>query len=72
MKNWRFNVNESALLGHSNKLVVGRFGNPGDAPQDSRQDANHRMLLGRKEVEDLMLGLHGAYTVCCISGCLSI
>ena len=72
MKNRRIDVDKSALLGHSNQLVVGRFGNPGDAPQDRRQDANHLMLLDRKEVKDRMLELHGAYNVCCIGGCISI
>ena len=71
MKKRRIDVDKSALLGHSNQLVVGRFGNPGDAPQDRHQDANHLMLLGRKEVEDLMLELHGAYTVSSIGSSIS-
>ena len=72
MKNRRVDVDKSAFLGHSYEHVVGRFGYPGDAPEDRHQDANHLMLLGRKEGEDLVLDLHGAYAVGSIGSSISI
>ena len=72
MKNGRLDVSESALLGHDSKLVGSSFSDPGDAPEDGCQDAYYFMLLRRKEVEHLMLELHGGNSVGCISGCVGI
>ena len=71
-KNRRIDVGKSLLLSNSYELVVGRFDYPGDAPEDSHQDANQLMLLGRKEGEDLVLDLHGAYAVGSIGSSISI
>ena len=44
MKNGSINFTTSIFFGDGQKHVIGRLGDPGDAPKDRDQDTHHLLL----------------------------